>query len=161
MAKRTAGILLFREAPGGLEVLLVHPGGPFWARKDEGAWTIPKGLVDDGEDPFDAAKREFREETGGSPDGEAIALEPLRQPSGKIIHAWALRGEFDPAKLTSNTFLMEWPPNSGKQREFPEVDRAAWFSMEVAGRKILKGQAALLPDLRHKLGLLSRPGDGG
>ena len=151
MAKRTAGILLFREAPGGLEVLLVHPGGPFWTKKDEGAWTIPKGLVDEGEEPFDAAKREFREETGGSPDGEAIALEPLRQPSGKVIHAWALRGEFDPATLTSNTFLMEWPPNSGQQREFPEVDRAGWFSMEEAGRKILKGQAPLLRDLHRKL----------
>jgi len=151
MAKRTAGILLFREAPGGLEVLLVHPGGPFWTKKDEGAWTIPKGLVDDGEDPFDAAKREFREETGGSPDGDAIALEPLRQPSGKIIHAWALHGEFDPATLTSNTFSMEWPPHSGQQREFPEVDRAGWFSMEEAGRKILKGQAPLLSELRQKL----------
>jgi len=151
MAKRTAGILLFREAPGGLEVLLVHPGGPFWTKKDEGAWTIPKGLVDDGEDPFDAAKREFREETGGSPDGDAIALEPVRQPSGKVIHAWALRGEFDPATLTSNTFSMEWPPHSGQQREFPEVDRAGWFSMEEAGRKILKGQAPLLSELRQKL----------
>ena len=151
MAKRTAGILLFREAPGGLEVLLVHPGGPFWRNKDEAAWTIPKGMVDDGEDPFDAAKREFREETGGSPDGEAIALEPLRQPSGKIIHAWALRGQFDLATLTSNTFLMEWPPGSGRQREFPEVDRAGWFSMEEAGRKILRGQAPLLRDLRRKL----------
>ena len=152
MAKRTAGILLFREAPGGLEVLLVHPGGPFWARKDEGAWTIPKGLVDEGEAPFDAAKREFREETGGSPDGEAIALDPLRQPSGKVLHAWAMCGEFDLAKLTSNTFSMEWPPGSGRQQEFPEVDRAAWFSMEDAWRKILKGQAPLLRELRRKLG---------
>jgi predicted NUDIX family NTP pyrophosphohydrolase len=149
--KKTAGILLFREAPDGLEVLLVHPGGPFWMRKDEGAWTIPKGMVDDGEDPFDAAKREFREETGGSPDGEAIALEPLRQPSGKVIHAWAMRGEFDPAALTSNTFMTEWPPGSGQQREYPEVDRAGWFSMEEAGRKILKGQAPLLRELRGKL----------
>jgi predicted NUDIX family NTP pyrophosphohydrolase len=151
MAKRTAGILLFREAPGGLEVLLVHPGGPFWARKDDGAWSIPKGLVDEGEEPLDAAKREFREETGGSPDGAAIALDPLRQPSGKILHAWAMRGEFDLAKLISNTFSMEWPPGSGRQQEFPEVDRAAWFSMEDAWRKILKGQAPLLRDLRGKL----------
>ena len=154
MAKRTAGILLFREAPGGLEVLLVHPGGPFWTKKDEGAWTIPKGLVDDGEDPFDAAKREFREETGGSPDGDAIALEPVRQPSGKVIHAWALRGEFDPATLTSNTFLMEWPPRSGQQREFPEVDRAGWFSMDEAGRKILKGQAPFIDQLLAMLRIL-------
>ena len=156
MARRTAGILLFREAPGGLEVLLVHPGGPFWARTDEGAWTIPKGLVDNGEDPFDAAKREFREETGGSPDGEAIALEPLRQPSGKIIHVWAMRGEFDAAKLTSNTFLMEWPPGSGQQQEFPEVDRAGWFSMEEAGRRILRGQAPLLRALLQKVDSRSR-----
>jgi predicted NUDIX family NTP pyrophosphohydrolase len=152
MAKKTAGILLFREAPRGLEVLLVHPGGPFWARKDDGAWSIPKGFIDDGEDPLEAAKREFREETGGSPDGEPIALEPLRQPSGKIVHAWAMRGEFDPSKLTSNTFSMEYPPGSGRQREFPEVDRAGWFSMEEAGRKILKGQAPLLDELRRKLG---------
>ena len=152
MPKKTAGILLFRETSRGLEVLLVHPGGPFWARKDDGAWSIPKGLIDDGEDPLDAAKREFREETGGSPDGEAIALEPLRQPSGKILHAWAMRGEFDPATLTSNTFSVEWPPRSGRQQDFPEVDRAAWFSMEEAGRKILKGQAPLLDELRRKLG---------
>ena len=151
MAKKTAGILLFRETPR-LEVLLVHPGGPFWARKDDGAWSIPKGLIDEGEDPLDAAKREFREETGGSPDGEAIALDPLRQPSGKIMHAWAMRGEFDPATLTSNTFSMEYPPGSGRQREFPEVDRAEWFSMDEAGRKILKGQAPLLRELQRKLG---------
>lgn len=151
MAKRTAGILLFRETPRGLEVLLVHPGGPWWVRKDEAAWSIPKGLIDDGEDPLDAAKREFREETGGSPDGEAIALDPLRQPSGKILHAWAMRGEFDPVALTSNSFSMEWPPGSGRQQEFPEVDRAGWFSIEEAGRKILKGQAPLLAELRRKL----------
>ena len=151
MAKRTAGILLFRETPGGLEVLLVHPGGPFWARKDDGAWSIPKGLVDEGEELLDAAKREFREETGGSPDGEAIALDPLRQPSGKVLHAWAMRGEFDLAKLVSNSFSMEWPPGSGRQQEFPEVDRAAWFSLEEAWRKILKGQAPLLRDLHRKL----------
>ena len=151
MAKRTAGLILFRERTGRLEVLLVHPGGPFWKNKDEGAWSIPKGLVDEGEDPFDAAKREFSEETGGTPNGEAIALEPLRQPSGKVLHAWAMRGEFDPATLTSNTFLTEWPPKSGRQQEFHEVDRAGWFSIEEAGRKILKGQAALLNELLKKL----------
>jgi predicted NUDIX family NTP pyrophosphohydrolase len=143
--------LLFRESPGGLEVLLVHPGGPFWARKDEGAWSIPKGMVDEGEDPLDAAKREFNEETGGTAAGEPIALEPLRQKSGKILHVWAMRGEFDPAALKSNTFSTEWPPKSGRQQEFPEVDRAAWFSMEEAGRRILKGQAALLGELQRKL----------
>lgn len=151
MPKRTAGLLLFREASGSLEVLLVHPGGPFWARKDEGAWSIPKGLVDEGEELFDAAMREFNEETGGTAAGEPIALEPLRQKSGKVLHAWAMRGEFDPAALRSNTFFTEWPPKSGRQQEFPEVDRAAWFSMEEAGRKILKGQAALLRELQEKL----------
>ena len=151
MPKRTAGLLLYREAAGGLEVLLVHPGGPFWRNKDEGAWSIPKGLVDEGEDLFAAALREFREETGGTADAEAIALEPLRQPSGKTLHAWAMRGEFDPATLTSNTFLVEWPPKSGRQQEFPEVDRAQWFSIEEAGRRILKGQAESLRDLLRKL----------
>jgi predicted NUDIX family NTP pyrophosphohydrolase len=156
MPKKTAGLLLFRDASGHLEVLLVHPGGPFWKNKDEAAWTIPKGLVDDGEDPFEAAKREFREETGATPDGEPIALMPLRQPSGKVMHAWAMRGEFDPAALTSNTFLMEWPPKSGRQQEFPEVDRAGWFSLEEAGRKILRGQAPLLRELLQKLDSPSR-----
>ena len=151
MAKKTAGILLFRESPRGLEVLLVHPGGPFWKNKDEGAWSIPKGMVDEGEDPFDAAKREFHEETGGTAAGEAITLEPLRQKSGKVLHAWAMRGAFDPASLRSNTFSTEWPPKSGRQQEFAEVDRAAWFPMEEAGRKILKGQAPLLGELRRKL----------
>jgi predicted NUDIX family NTP pyrophosphohydrolase len=151
MPKRTAGLVLYREGADGLEVLLVHPGGPFWKNKDEGAWSIPKGMVDEGEDPFDAALREFHEETGGSPAGEPIALEPLRQKSGKVLHAWAMRGAFDPATLRSNTFSTEWPPKSGKQQEFPEVDRAAWFPMEEAGRRILNGQAALLSDLRRKL----------
>ena len=151
MAKKTAGLLLYREASDRLEVLLIHPGGPFWKNKDEGAWSIPKGLVDEGEDVFDAAKREFSEETGGTPSGEAIALEPLRQPSGKILYAWAMRGEFDPATLTSNTFLTEWPPKSGRQQEFPEADRAGWFSIEEAERRILKGQAALLRELLKKL----------
>ena len=151
MPKRTAGLLLYREASGGLEVLLVHPGGPFWKNKDEGAWSIPKGMVDEGEDPFDAAIREFHEETGGTAAGEPITLEPLRQKSGKVLHAWAMLGEFNPAALRSNTFSTEWPPKSGRQQEFPEVDRAAWFSMEEAGRRILQGQAALLSDLRRKL----------
>ena len=151
MPKRTAGLLLYREAAGGLEVLLVHPGGPFWKNKDEGAWSIPKGLVDEGEDPFDAARREFSEETGGTATGDPIALDPLRQPSGKVLYAWAMRGDFDPAALHSNLFSMEYPPRSGRQQEFPEVDRAAWFSMEEAGRRILKGQAALLSALRAKL----------
>ena len=152
MAKRTAGLILYRERTGRLEVLLVHPGGPFWKNKDEGAWSIPKGLADEGEDLFEAAKREFREETGGTPNEEAIALEPLRQPSGKILYAWAMRGEFEPATLTSNTFVTEWPPKSGRQQEFPEVDRAGWFSLEEAGRRILPNQAPLLRRLQDSLG---------
>ena len=150
MPKKTAGLVLFRHTSGRLEVLLVHPGGPFWRNKDEGAWSIPKGLIDEGEDGFAAAKREFTEETGGTPTGEAIALDPLRA-SGKILYAWAMRGEFDPATLTSNSFLMEWPPKSGRQQEFPEVDRAAWFSVETAERKIVKAQAPLLRQLLEKL----------
>ena len=151
MAKKTAGILLFRETLRDLEVLLVHPGGPFWKNKDEGAWSIPKGMVDEGEDPFEAAKREFHEETGGTAEGEPITLEPLRQKSGKVLHVWAMRGAFDPASLKSNTFSTEWPPKSGRQQEYPEVDRAAWFPMEEAGRRILQGQAALLRELLAKL----------
>ena len=151
MPKKAAGLLLFRETSGHLEVLLVHPGGPFWAKKNEGAWSIPKGEIEEGEDPLEAAKREFREETGGTPTGEAIPLEPLRQRSGKIVHAWAMRGDFDPALLTSNSFTMEWPPKSGRQQQFREVDRAGWFAIEEAERKILKGQAALLRQLKTVL----------
>lgn len=152
MAKKTAGLLLFRDTSGSVEVLLVHPGGPFWARKDDGAWSIPKGELGEDEDPLAAAKREFEEETGSSaPGGEIIPLEPLRQPSGKILHAWAIHGDFDPGKLKSNTFSMEWPPKSGRQQDFPEVDRAAWFSIDDAARKILTGQAPLLRQLLEKI----------
>ncbi|HEX5613372.1 MAG TPA: NUDIX domain-containing protein [Burkholderiales bacterium] len=149
--KKAAGLLLFREGPRGLEVLLVHPGGPFWAKKDDGAWSIPKGEFETGEEPLDAAKREFEEETGTRPEGEAIGLEPLRQAGGKLVHAYAMRGEFDPATLKSNTFSMQWPPRSGRQKEFPEIDRAAWFSIEEAERRILRSQAPLLRQLRGKL----------
>jgi predicted NUDIX family NTP pyrophosphohydrolase len=152
MSKKSAGIVLFRDVSGYVEVLLVHPGGPFWANKDEGAWSIPKGEFEDGEHPLDAARREFEEETGIVPIGDLIPLEPLRQPSGKVVYAWAMRGDCDPAILKSNTFLMEWPPKSGRQQEFAEVDRAAWLSIEVAKRKILKGQAPFLVQLREKLG---------
>ncbi|HKV12872.1 MAG TPA: NUDIX domain-containing protein [Thermoanaerobaculia bacterium] len=157
MAKKSAGLLLFRETPGSLEVLLVHPGGPFWSKKDEGAWSIPKGELDEGEDPLEAAKREFEEEIGSPVQGEAIPLRPLKQPSGKIVHAWAVRGDFDPDLLKSVTFPLEWPPKSGRIQEFPEVDRAAWFSLETARQKILKGQAGFLDQLQE---ILSTPDTG-
>jgi predicted NUDIX family NTP pyrophosphohydrolase len=157
--KKSAGLLLFRDAAGRREVLLVHPGGPFWAKKDAGAWSIPKGEIGEGEDPLAAAKREFEEETGTRPMGEAIALEPRRQPGGKLVHAWAMRGDLDPATVTSTTFSMEWPPRSGRRQEFPEVDRAAWFSLDEARAKILKGQAPFLDDLERVMGRCAPPGD--
>ena len=152
MSKKSAGLLLFREVSGHLEVLLVHPGGPLWAKKDEGAWSIPKGEFEDNEDPLAAAKREFKEETGFTVDGEMISLEPLRQPSGKLVYAWAIKRDLDPSQLKSNTFSIEWPPKSEKYQEFPEIDRAAWFAIEEATRKILKGQTAFLDQLQEKLG---------
>jgi predicted NUDIX family NTP pyrophosphohydrolase len=143
----SAGILLFRTSNRGLEVLLVHPGGPFWRRKDLGAWTIPKGEVEPGEDLLDAARREFHEETGWPANGEVISLGQVRQASRKIVHAWAIEGEFDPAALNSNTFEMEWPPRSGKLTSFPEADKAAWFAIDEARRYILPAQAPLLDAL--------------
>ena len=148
MPKQSAGLLLFRETGGQLEVLLVHPGGPFWAKKDAGAWSIPKGEFEKDEDPLAAAMREFEEETGCTVAGEAIPLKPLRQPGGKVVYAWAMKADFDPAHLRSNTFTMEWPPKSGNHKEFPEIDRAAWFSLEDAGHKILKGQSGFLAQLQ-------------
>ena len=147
MPKTSAGLLLFRTSAGFLEVLLAHPGGPFWARKDVGAWTLPKGEVCQGEDPLAAARREFQEEVGASIDGEFIPLEPVRQAGGKIVRAWAVRGDFDPARLVSNMFTLEFPPRSGKQQEFPEVDRAQWFTIDAARVKILPSQAPLLDRL--------------
>lgn len=151
MPKQSAGLLLFRESRGAIEVLLVHPGGPFWARKDAGAWSIPKGELDTDEEPLAAARREFAEETGTAIDGEFIALAPVRQPSGKIVHAWAVRADFDPERLRSNTFTIEWPPKSGQLREFPEVDRAAWFALDQARAKIQPGQLPLLDQLEARL----------
>lgn len=152
MSKKSAGLLLFRDILGYLEVLLVHPGGPLWAGKDEGIWSIPKGEFGKDEEPLTAARREFGEETGMVPDGDFIPLEPLRQPSGKVVFAWAIKGDFDPAQLKSNTFSMEWPPKSGRQQEFPEVDRAAWLTIPAALSKILKGQAPFLLQLQKQLG---------
>ena len=152
MPKESAGLLAFRRTPGGLEVLLAHPGGPFWAKKDEGAWSIPKGELAAGEDPLAAALREFEEETGVIIAGTPLALQPVRQPSGKIIRAWALEGDLDPATVKSNTFSLEWPPRSGRQQEFPEIDRVAWLPVEEARRKIVPGQVPLLEQLALELG---------
>jgi predicted NUDIX family NTP pyrophosphohydrolase len=128
-------------------VLLVHPGGPLWAKKDEGAWSIPKGEIDADEDPLRAARRECAEELGDDVSGEFIALHPIRQASGKLVYAWAIESEFDTATFRSNTFSMEWPPRSGRQQDFPEVDRVEWFAIENARRKINKGQVPLLEQL--------------
>jgi predicted NUDIX family NTP pyrophosphohydrolase len=140
----SAGLLLYRRRERGFEVFLVHPGGPFWAKKDEGAWTIPKGLAAPGEDLLAAARREFREETGFALEGEFQILGEFRQPSGKIIHVWAVEGDCDPALLTSNVFPLEWPPKSGNIRQFPEIDRAAWLGPKQAKEKLLRGQLPIL-----------------
>jgi predicted NUDIX family NTP pyrophosphohydrolase len=145
--KTSAGILLYRRRGDGLEVFLVHPGGPFWAKKDLGAWSLPKGELTEEEDPLDAARREFTEETGFPIDGEFRPLQPLRQPGGKTVLAWAVEGDCDPAELRSNTFELEWPPKSGKRRAFPEVDRGEWFSIDEARKRILAGQAPFLDEL--------------
>lgn len=149
----SAGILLYRIRSGALEVFLVHPGGPFWAEKDAGAWSIPKGEYQEGADPLESAKREFFEETGSSIDGKFVALTPLKQPSGKRVHAWAVMGDVDASSVRSNTFSMEWPPRSGKQQEFPEVDRGEWFTIPVAREALLAGQRGFLNELEQKLRL--------
>jgi len=151
MAKRSAGLLMYRTCNGMLELFLVHPGGPFWARKDEGAWSVPKGEYPDGEDPLQAAKREFQEETGFEAEGEMIELKAVKQPGGKIVQAWAVEGDCDARAIKSNPFSIEWPPKSGKTREFPEIDRAEWFDVDVAKRKILKGQLGLIEELQDIL----------
>lgn len=153
--KQSAGILLYKFTNQKIEFLLVHPGGPFWANKDEGAWSIPKGEFEDDEEPLDAAIREFHEETGMDINGDFISLEQVRQKSGKIVHAFALEKNIDPKKIKSNTFSMEWPPKSGSEQEFPEIDKAEWFDINTAREKINPGQAPLLDDLitktKHKL----------
>lgn len=151
MPKRSAGLLLYRLSNREPEVFLVHPGGPYWAKKDEGAWSIPKGEYAEGEEPLTAARREFQEETGVCPHGEAILLGTVRQPGGKLVTAFALEGDLDPTAIKSNTFTMEWPPRSGRVRSFPEVDRAEWFGKEEAERKILRGQRPILEALWERL----------
>jgi predicted NUDIX family NTP pyrophosphohydrolase len=151
MPKTSAGLLLYRHTPGGIEVFLVHPGGPFWAKKDAGAWSIPKGEYVPGEDPLDAARREFAEETGIVPEGEFVELGVVKQAGGKIVAAWAFEGDCDADAIRSNTFTMERPPRSGRQQEFPEVDRAAWFDLETAREKILKGQLDFIRRLGEML----------
>ena len=159
MGKQSAGLLLYRRREGRLEVLLVHPGGPFWVQKDAGAWSIPKGEHGPEEDPLAAARREFAEETGFTATGPFLPLTPLKQKSGKLIQAFACEGEADSGDLTSNTFTLEWPPHSGSMKEFPEVDRAAWFPLPVAREKIHPGQAGFLEELARLLGKIS--GGGG
>lgn len=153
MPKLSAGLLLYRGEGPGLEVLIGHPGGPFWARKDEGAWSIPKGEYTEGEDPWAAAQREFTEEIGlPPPEGPRIDLGPLRQPGGKIVTAFAVRGDLDVSAAVSNTFTLEWPPRSGRLSEFPELDRVAWFALEAARAKLLTGQRPLLDHLVRAVG---------
>jgi predicted NUDIX family NTP pyrophosphohydrolase len=147
MPEVSAGLLLFRRPGGIVEVLLVHPGGPFWARKDDGAWSIPKGLLDPDEPPEAAARREFSEETGFTADGPLLALGRFRQPSGKQVIAFALEGDADPAALCSNAFEIEWPPRSGQPKSFPEADRAGWFAPPAARTKLLRGQLPILEAL--------------
>lgn len=154
MAATSAGLLLYRRGVH-LEVFLVHPGGPYWAGKDEGAWSVPKGLVDPAEDELAAARREFREETGFDfdiPSRAMCHLGVFRQPSGKRLHVWALEGDCDPQRLTSNLFSMEWPPKSGRLQQFPEVDRGAWFDPTQARAKITRGQRAVLEKFYAELG---------
>jgi predicted NUDIX family NTP pyrophosphohydrolase len=154
MPKKSAGLLLYRQTSdeSEFEVLLVHPGGPFWRNKDLGAWTIPKGEFNDDEDSLTAAKREFEEETGAPPpNGEFIPLKPVKQSSAKTVYVWAVKGDLDTAGVRSNTFQHEWPPKSGRMREFPEIDRAEWFTPANARQKILKGQAPLIDQLLSML----------
>jgi predicted NUDIX family NTP pyrophosphohydrolase len=149
MPQRSAGLVLYRVRSSSLEVLLVHPGGPLWQKRDAGAWTIPKGLAEGEEDLLAAARREFREETGHAPDGEFIELSPVTQKGGKVVHAWAIEGDFDLASFQSNTFTLEWPPRSGRLKEFPEADRAEFFDLPAARQKINPAQAALLDELER------------
>ncbi len=151
MTKQSAGLLMYRRRDETLQVLLVHPGGPFWDKKDIGSWSMPKGEFSQDEDALKAARREFEEETGFLPTGNFIRLGAIKQPSGKLVHAWAFEGDLDAKKIKSNTFSMEWPPQSRTQQEFPEVDRGEWFTIETAREKILKGQVEFLDELLRVL----------
>ena len=152
MPRTSAGLLPYRRREGRVEVFLVHPGGPFWVNKDEHAWSVAKGEVEPDEDLLHAAHREFSEETGLTLAGPAIPLAPIRQASGKLVHVWAIEADIDPSVIQSNSFPLEWPPRSGQVRQFPEVDRAAWFDLADARSKIHKGQVALLDEMNSKLG---------
>ncbi len=152
MAKISAGLLMYRVCGGRLEVLLVHPGGPLFRKKDEGHWSIPKGEPEPGEKLLDAARREFREETGLVPSGPLLPLSPITQKGGKVVHAWAFAGDCDPGTIVSNTFVMEWPPHSGRQASFPEIDRAEFFPLDLARRKIKQAQLPLLDELATTVG---------
>ncbi len=151
MPKTSAGILLYRRRENGIQVFLVHPGGPFFAKKDSGAWSVPKGEIDEGENALAAARREFTEETGCSVEGDFMPLVPVKQKSGKIVLAWAVEGECDADAIRSNTFSLEWPPKSGRMREFPEVDRAGWFGIAEAKERINTAQVALVDELVSKI----------
>jgi predicted NUDIX family NTP pyrophosphohydrolase len=148
--KQSAGLLVYRETDAGVEIFLVHPGGPFWANKDDGVWSIPKGEFD-GEDSLTAALREFEEETGQRIAGDFFELKPIKQKGGKIVYAWAVEADIDADAIKSNTFEMEWPPRSGKTAHFPEVDRAAWFDPETAQQKINPAQAAVITELMTRV----------
>ncbi|AZO58850.1 MAG: NUDIX domain-containing protein [Mesorhizobium sp.] len=150
MPQRSAGLLIFKQTAGVFEFLLVHPGGPFWARKDERAWSIPKGLIDDGEDDLVAARREAEEELGVAIDGDFQPVGSYKQPGGKIVIAWSVEADIDVNAVRSNMFTMEWPPRSGAMKEFPEVDKAGWFSLPEAGLKILEGQRPILDDFLER-----------
>jgi predicted NUDIX family NTP pyrophosphohydrolase len=159
MPRYSAGLLLYRQRDGSVEVFLVHHGGPFWENKDLGAWSIPKGEYDpDREDALETAKREFHEETGHTISGEFIPLQTVKQPGGKVVSAWMIEGDCDASSARSNTFSMEWPPKSGKWQKFPEVDRAEWFDLATAKEKILKGQVGFLDELERTLGVSADTG---
>ena len=148
MPRMSAGLLLYRRRRGTLEILIAHPGGPFFARKDEGVWTIPKGEPNSGEDLLAAAQREFEEETGFAPEGPFVPLSPVTQKGGKRVHAWAVEGDWDPSRLVCNTFELEWPPRSGRLKEFPEIDRAEWSDLDLARRRLKPAQAAWIDELQ-------------